>query len=96
MLPPATDEEEREALNLKYNQQVNVFRLSTGRYALFDHWSSHKGLPLIAIGTWAELEPFVIEASARLPEPEPAPPNSTHSPQVARGKPTTDALLDQF
>lgn len=64
-----TEAEEIEALNVKYNVEVTVYRLSSGNYAIYDHFTNRLGLPLLFIGPWPEAEKYVIEASQRPPEP---------------------------
>lgn len=48
-----------EAHSLKYHHCAQIFQLSSGRYALFGHFSNDHGIPLLAIGTWSEIEPHV-------------------------------------
>lgn len=48
-----------EAHSLKYHHCAQIFQLSSGRYALFGHFTNGEGIPLVAIGTWEELRPHV-------------------------------------
>lgn len=59
-LQPAADEAQaadvQEAHSLKYHHCAQVFQLSSGKFALCGHFTNSDGMPLLAIGTWAELE----------------------------------------
>lgn len=48
-----------EAHALKYHHCAQIFRLSSGKYALFGSYQVASGIDLIAIGTWEELRPHV-------------------------------------
>lgn len=50
-----------EAHSLKYHHCAQVFQLSSGNFALFGSFAPGEGIPLIAIGSWQELEPHVRE-----------------------------------
>ena len=64
-----------EAHSLKYHHCAQIFQLSSGRYALFGSFAPGEGIPLIAIGSWQELEPHVREykriADAHAERPRP-------------------------
>ena len=54
-----TQADSLEAHSLKYHHCAQVFQLSSGKFALFGSYQVASGIDLLAIGTWAELEPFV-------------------------------------
>lgn len=49
----------QEAGSLKYAMCAQVLLLSSGKFALFGPYSMQDGIPLLAIDTWAGLEPHV-------------------------------------
>ncbi len=51
--------DEQEARSLKYSACAQVLLLSSGKFALFGPYSMQDGIPLLAIDTWAGLEPHV-------------------------------------
>ena len=54
--------DEQEARSYGYVTQQGVIRLSSGLYAIYDRYNYHgQKMPILKIGTWAELEPFVTE-----------------------------------
>lgn len=68
--------DEQEALSYSYVVKQGVVRLRSGNYAVFGHYDYGAGrLPLLHIGPWAELEPFVTEyVPSAKPEPVRPPP----------------------
>ncbi len=66
------NEDETEAASFKYHG-CNILRLSSGAYALFLPWTNAEGMPLVYIGTLAEIEPLIMsttELQANLQELE--------------------------
>ncbi len=66
------DDNEAEALSYKYHG-CNIIRLSSGAFALFLPWTNAEGMPLVYIGTLAEIEPLIMsttELQANLQELE--------------------------
>ncbi len=65
-------DDETEALSYKYHG-CNILRLSSGAYALFLPWTNAEGMPLVYIGSMAEIEPLIMsttELQANLQELE--------------------------
>src|SRR5258706_6378295 len=65
-------DDETEALNYKYHG-CNIIRLSSGAFALFLPWTNAEGMPLVYIGSMAEIEPLIMtttELQANLQELE--------------------------
>lgn len=54
--------DEREAQHLRYFAQ-HIMRLSSGQFALYSMFTNEVGLKCVAIGTLAELEPFIVVPS---------------------------------
>jgi len=52
----------QEALSIKYNSS-RILRLSSGTYALFAPWTNAEGMPMIHIGTLAELADLIPSAN---------------------------------
>ncbi len=50
--------DEQEALSIKYNV-ARIVRLSSGNYALFAPWHNDEGMPIIHIGTLADMEGLI-------------------------------------
>lgn len=61
-LDPTISPDAQEALSYAYVVKQTVVRLRSGNYAVFGHYNYGEGrLPLLHIGPWSELEPFVVE-----------------------------------
>ena len=56
------DDNEVEALSYKYHG-CNILRLSSGAYALFLPWTNAEGMPLVYIGSLAEIEPLIMSTT---------------------------------
>ncbi len=55
-------DDEAEALSYKYHG-CNILRLSSGTFALFLPWTNAEGMPLVFIGTLAEIEPLIMSTT---------------------------------
>jgi len=56
------NDDETEALSYKYHG-CNILRLSSGAFALFLPWTNAEGMPLVFIGTMAEIEPLIMSTA---------------------------------